>query len=457
VSPTILRVVPSVVATYVPPVGIPAPAFGVVEQPRQITHWVNNGHPLSTDTNNPVGTRSQPRKTVPLSLPAGSVVDVRGSYGIGQVTWTSGGTLATPVFVIGTGATRFTATSTTSWLRTAGGFLVVEGVILDGVQVQITGTAQSLRYAEVLKTQASAVVAGPTSVATVIFRCRIHHNGDFASATERDVHGVLIEPNAQAAWLLESDVHHNGGDSIQVGQATSTEPWTRHVFIGANRLHEDRENAIDIKKARDVIASQNVAYGYKVTSSSSGEVVVVHDGSERIFIVNNLLAAGEFGVSCTNAIGLFVLGNVITIRHNPAMPWDPASLFGSSAIHVRNSASAYLSANTIDDCDAGVNIPILTTGSASEVVSNIFSRCGQTVRYGNDSTRAAANVTANLLNVDPRFVAAGNYRIQPSSPARGVGVPSAAAGLMASLYSAPLDRDIYGTSWASPRNMGAAA
>jgi hypothetical protein len=457
VSPTILRVVPSVVATYVPPVGIPAPAFGVVEQPRQITHWVNNGHPLSTDTNNPVGTRSQPRKTVPLSLPAGSVVDVRGSYAIGQVTWTSGGTLATPVFVIGTGATRFTATSTTSWLRTAGGFLVVEGVILDGVQVQITGTAHSLRYAEVLKTQASAVVAGPTSVATVIFRCRIHHNGDFASATERDVHGVLIEPNAQAAWLLESDVHHNGGDSIQVGQATSTEPWTRYVFIGANRLHEDRENAIDVKKARDVIASQNVAYGYRVTSSSAGEVAVVHNGSERVFFVNNLFASGVYGVACTLGSVVIVLGNIFAgIKHDVNQPWDPANLYGTAGVLAYGSEQVYASGNTFDDCDAGVNIPILTTGTPSEVVSNVFSRCGQTVRYGNSSTQANARITANLLNIDPRFVAPGNYRLQPNSPARNVGVASAAEGLVAS-YGSALDRDIYGTPWAAQRNMGAAA
>ena len=44
-----------------PVAGIPAPPFGISEQPGAVTHYVNNQHAAATDSDNPNGTPDRPR------------------------------------------------------------------------------------------------------------------------------------------------------------------------------------------------------------------------------------------------------------------------------------------------------------------------------------------------------------------------------------------------------------
>ena len=69
---------PQPVIPWQPPAGIPAPSFGIVEQPGTPTHYVDNTNTAATDTLNPNGSPTRPRLTVPTALPAGAVVEVRG-------------------------------------------------------------------------------------------------------------------------------------------------------------------------------------------------------------------------------------------------------------------------------------------------------------------------------------------------------------------------------------------
>jgi len=88
------------VKEWSPPIGIPSPAFGIKEchtmyAKSQIdrgnglapyplsadgpyTHYVDNTHAAATDEGNPFGSSGKPRKSIPLLLPAGSVVEVHG-------------------------------------------------------------------------------------------------------------------------------------------------------------------------------------------------------------------------------------------------------------------------------------------------------------------------------------------------------------------------------------------
>src|SRR6185503_909125 len=95
-------------SAWQPPAGIPAPEFGVRERPGGVTHWVDNTNRQATDERNPYGSPSRPRLTVPASLAAGSVVEVRGGpYTMdtpgAQDTWVLAGEPARPVFVRGVG------------------------------------------------------------------------------------------------------------------------------------------------------------------------------------------------------------------------------------------------------------------------------------------------------------------------------------------------------------------
>jgi len=56
-------------------------------------------------------------------------------------------------------------------------------------------------------------------------------------------------------------------------------------------MHEDVENAVDIKNSSDVIISQNVMYGYGNAPESDGTALVINNWSdypkERIWILFN--------------------------------------------------------------------------------------------------------------------------------------------------------------------------
>ena len=85
---------------YTPPIGIPAPSFGIDESVSMYssatynfgggpvaypnagngpyTHYVDSGNQLATDTNNPYGNPFLPRLTIPWVVPLGSVVEIHG-------------------------------------------------------------------------------------------------------------------------------------------------------------------------------------------------------------------------------------------------------------------------------------------------------------------------------------------------------------------------------------------
>ena len=97
---------------YEPPIGIPAPAFGIEQSVENIygagyyTHYIDNTDPNATDDSNPSGTAERPRLTIPRSLtdlPPGCVVEIRGGpYRFNAYTqWTAAGTLDRPVFIRG--------------------------------------------------------------------------------------------------------------------------------------------------------------------------------------------------------------------------------------------------------------------------------------------------------------------------------------------------------------------
>jgi hypothetical protein len=90
------------------PIGIPLPSFGMSESVDSIygagyfTHYVDNTHPLATDSNNPKGTKDLPRKTPPTKMVAGDVVEIHGGPYDFEYVFSAAGTKEKPVFIRGT-------------------------------------------------------------------------------------------------------------------------------------------------------------------------------------------------------------------------------------------------------------------------------------------------------------------------------------------------------------------
>lgn len=212
---------------------------------------------------------------------------------------------------------------------------------------------------------------------------------------------------------------------MQIGSASSAEPWAQHIYVGRNDLHDDRENGVDVKQARDVVISENRIYSYAPTSSSSGEAVVVHDDPERVWVLNNEIRDAARGVSCTGAVGFYVVGNVIhRIRHAPGRDYDPTSLYGTQAILAYSSPEFFAVANTIFDVDAGISFP---TGQRAVIVDNIIAGLSQTTHHvavGGGATGASL-MSHNLLGGTVR-IKWGSTRAQTlaefqSTSGRGAG------------------------------------
>jgi nitrous oxidase accessory protein NosD len=438
---------PSFVSGAVVPLGIPAPLFGLDQTAGTPTHYVNNAHAAATDTNNTKGTASRPRLTIPATLPAGAVVRVSGGpYSLGNLTWTSQGTRSRPAIIVGVGRPLFQGDGASSWIRMSGSYLIVDGIIVDGGKVEAAGTAMVLRNSEIRNVDATAVVI--TGSGSVIYRNHVHHNGDSENPVERDTHGVFVMPATYSTFVLENDIHHNGGDGIMVGSQSATEPWARYVFIGGNRIYEDRENGIDIKKSRDVVVSQNTVSGYRITSSSAGEAIVTHDTPQRVWILNNSVGYSEQGIVSTGAAGYIVAGNaIINIRHRPSLPYDPNSVWGAAGILTYSTSDSVHVNNTVWGSDAGISF---ANGTSTIMANNIVgARTEATgdLLFGSESARKAS-IIANNYSGNPGFVDpnAWDFRLLPGSEVDGQGAAHTLSQAFQALYGVPLNRDLYGAT-----------
>lgn len=427
------------------PTAIPKPGFGLTEQPGSPTVFVDNQNPAAVDTNNPNGTRTKPRRTVPTALAAGTVVEVRGGpydLGNGLTTWTSSGTQAKPVFVMGVGNPVFRGNGSTTRIRSAGAFMVIDGFTFTGIQHEVFGNAVAIRDSDIGYIDATAVII--TGQGDVIVNNSIHENGNADSPVEHDTHGVIVVPGSNYTWVLQNQIYRNGGDGVQIGSDSVNSIRPTNVFIGGNTIHEDRENAIDIKRAQDVIVSQNFIYGYVVRDSSAGEAIVTHAGPELVWIVNNVVANSQQGIVCTGARGYYVVGNIVMgIRHNPNYAYDPNSLWGASGVLTYNTDNAVHVNNTIWASDAGISIP---TGTVIDVVNNIaggLTGASAGIRVA-DVVRRNGSTVGNNLDINPGFASASDLRLTFGSPAIDAGVMHWVYGVFSSRYKVAIDRDFSG-------------
>ncbi len=453
------------------PVGIPAAPFGVNEAGGTATFFVDNTNAAATDAGNPNGTAARPRRTVPPALPAGAIVEVRGGPYTIEAQWNGAGTQSSPVIVRGIGDPVFSGAG----VIFSGSYFILDGIVLQGMQIGVSGSYIAIRNSIVRNYNPGrhSTTIAPHGSYLVFYRNQIYNNGDSSGTAEADVHGIKPSSGDSYIWIVGNEIHHNGGDSVQIGDATTAEPWPHHIYVGGNTMHEDRENAVDIKQARDIIVSSNTIYGYKPSNSSNGEATVVHNGPQRVWFINNVVRNSHTGMVCTGADQYYVIGNVITdIIHVAGGTYDAGSLYGSQAILVYGSTNAYAVANTIWNVDAGISN---ATGSTKmEFVDNIIGNVLQASHHIAVSNSVAANASVmsnNLLTGtvrirwgsgatsslgdcrncktgDPQFVNAPlrDLRISSTSPAVNGGIAHAVYATFQSLYGETISKDLGGMS-----------
>jgi pectate lyase len=141
-----------------------------------------------------------------------------------------------------------------------------------------------------------------------------------------DSHGVLVVGPSRNVTVRDNDIHHNSGDSVQChanrGRAAED------LLIEGNTMHDEGENAVDIKLCNRVTIRNNEMSGFPNTAvrrsgTSAGEAVILHDSARNITVQDNLMSRAGRGISVVAGSGrppenVKIEGNTIQeIRNMP--------------------------------------------------------------------------------------------------------------------------------------------
>lgn len=506
-----------------PPLGIPAPEFGITQTHLMYagqdfdystgsapykdagngpySHYINVSAGNATDTANPYGTATLPRKTIPLNLPAGSVVEIHGgpystvTFNGNSIGVYGKGTAAKPIFIRGVPGALPTFSVTAIVF---GSYLIYENLSFVGTAIVSHrpdlvpgGPADSdhlvFRHMVMRGTGANAGVlvafsgtgqwndpTKPWSRDFVFWDNTISDYGDWQSATENDSGGIVVGGfNAHNIWILNNTISHAGGDSVRIGSnpVTNYPTYTAtNIYIGGNTFFDNGENCLDVKGCYNAVISQNVMHGGHATTSSSGTAIAFHYKCDNIWIVANTIYDAPIGISGSDGLVLYVIGNLIYDVGDGLNYWD-----SNNTIHMVGNTFARMnngiydvgqSSNphpVINNIFTGLNSP--TTGyhikmnsasaSNSEMKSNLIYEPGGQFRvsWGTLYTslfalQAATGKGQDCLVSDPKFVdgQVNNFRLQPTSPAiDAAAIPSTYTALFASKFpGTSIARDLVG-------------
>jgi hypothetical protein len=506
----------SMLLAYEVPVGIPMPNWGGDPIARQSPdrpgswpskavdnyYYVDMSHADATDRNNPFGYPNRPRATIPEGdLQAGAYVEIHnGPYtGGGRISINSLGTNLAPVWIKGDSVNKALIRGEAI---VTGSYAYIENLLFDTSRKTLSlrclnGLCPDHMVVRNLEFAGPGVADGNTSVLSVsgdeikganniiLYNNHIHGFGDTAiDAPENDYHGIHVGANADYTWVLNNHVHNNGGDSIQVGAAQYSDPLDprrpTHVYIGANNFHDDGENAVDIKGADHIVVSSNLMYGYGQSSSSAGEVVIIHNDPTYVWLMNNTIHSAVLGVVVTGADNAWIIGNQIYDMHALDYgSWNAGSFYSvGTAIHFRSTKNSGAINNTIYDFDNGIQ---LATGTGYTVSNNIIanrsrldgsditgdykvlgsSKLENNILYHQEGERIrrSSNEVVDLKeyqesylgcqlcsNGNPLFIDQqnSNFKVRSNSPAIDKGSTTLLFAKIAELYAVDADKDLFG-------------
>ncbi len=379
--------------SWVPPVGIPVPSFGLVEVAGATTRVVDSSHPL------------------PDRIPAGAVIEIQGAYGLDHGEKgdpvVCAGTRAEPAFIRGAAGAMVTG----SWLI-SGSYCIIEKLKFSGPGASILAPADhiAVRDVEVVGTAAGGgfwvqtwSAANTTDI--VILRALVHDNGNWRATFDQDAHGIGIYRASDATgtianvWVLDSEFFHNSGDGVQInGNQDDGVRKLHHVYLGRNVAHENKQTGFWTKQASDVIMSENVAYAHRPSDSSPGVGLGGQYGPERVWFLYNRVYDSDIGIRMASDWGdddgrtHYYVGNTIfrihsTTGFNPNTGWSEAcfSLIGGS--------NRFVVGNTCHDADSGIRTPSGGLTVAQNIFSSIRAAGAHVYQEGSGSMSLRRNLT----------------------------------------------------------------
>jgi hypothetical protein len=404
---------------WTPPLGIPAPPIGLTEVPPTLASWSGPVpgfyfiyEVTGTDVANPYGSPMRPRKTIPNVLPAGAAVVVLGTYSHAHTspnTLVLQGTKEKPVFIVGLTGTVFTA-----GIELTGSYGFFQNALAYSVVVRDPASFIVVRDVEFTGNHAGGgiVVAkwGTGNVSDIVLlRVKIHDCGDLAVTEDIDNHGIVLGWG-QRIWVLDSEFWRNSGDGIQVNAgAQANNLGLNSVYVGRCKSYDNRQSGLWVKWASDVYFSENECWGHWPGVGTLGAQIGFQYGPDRIYVLNNKVHDGNFGIELASYSGptgggAVIYGNEIwNIQSKTPVditnPWA-----GGAAVFLSGGNYITVANNTIRDCNGGVHVP---TGPAYlNLKENTFTGIsGASLNL--ESNRIQFDYSSNHFEVPTKWVLGG--------------------------------------------------
>lgn len=395
---------------YNPPIGIPAPAFGIDEPTYDAEahcpnwpsaansiaggqtydcYYVDNSStsPACTDTANTYGYPAAPRCTIPSggALSAGTFIDVRGgrttAYTNARFNWSGTGTATDYILITGANAAEKPKLSGLVHLGNLDAnvkYFILDGFEVVSAKAEIRPLYDSLQlqyiaFRNLFVNGAGTFKAGDSISADynakanvtldniVFYNNEITKSGQFDSELEDDSAAYSVQCGVTNIWILDSEGYNTGGDGVILAHGCNFN--THHVYIGRNTFYHNQENGLDLKAAAHVIASENTIYDHRPHATySAGEGIVVHYETQDAWLIFNKIYNCERGIVITGAVPAYILGNVIwDINHSET--WNANSAYSNGIAIQSYNSNSYIVDNTLYDYDHGIGIGTGTTYS----------------------------------------------------------------------------------------------
>ncbi len=255
--------------------------------------------PLLSASTRSIASTDDLQKQLDAAQP-GDVITLQSSTYKQDVTICRSGTATAPITLRGAGVGK----------SIIAGKLRVQGaayVVLEDFDINATGKDDAVR------------ITAPAHNVTVR-RVHLYGGTGYGVRVENDVHTVAIEnseidhfdsgsSDAHGVGIMTAsdvsvrgcNIHHNSGDAIQSN--TPDYPgynrFASNVTIEGNELHENRENAVDIKSTHGIAVRNNRMWGFRAVDSSDGMALQVQYDAQDVVITGNQIWDAVEGIEVT--------------------------------------------------------------------------------------------------------------------------------------------------------------
>jgi len=214
--------------------------------------------------------------------------------------------------------------------KISGSYFVVQNSTLNN-RLSISGGPYAVRNNDINAPGTGGAV-NPRGSEILIEGNVIRDNGTIPSSA--DHHGMNVGGDTNGLWILENSIYQNSGDAIQFCHSCvgGTHNGPAFVYIAGNVMHDDEENAIDLKEfLGPVVAVCNEMYGYEVGEfSGNGDAVRINDEGQQgqVWFAHNNYHDNRVDIAPygSDAEGYFLDENATEVRNSSSN-----SLFASGA------------------------------------------------------------------------------------------------------------------------------